>query len=1722
MDNNLRLDVIHSDPEAFYISMDMDPRGNLYVGGRDAVYLFEADGKGGFKARRTITTLPKHTWAYSLQVAGDDLYVLTVTALYRLPNVVRDPGKVTFERLVWGIPLGHIHQGFHGMRMGPDGRLVLAFGDPQPGPFRSKTNPGHVWHWTFLSGPRAKKHPWTGVGGVIRYDPKTHAIEVISRGHRNICDLAVDETWNLFGNDNDQEGSPLHTFGRLTHITEGSHYQWSRGWLEVKEPYRNDLIRTIVPDLGRFVPFGTCYYNEDHLGNAYKRSLFVARWGSRELGQFPLTARGSTFDSKQTTLIAGRGEARPVAVFTGNDGRLFVSVCYMQRNEASPVKRTDLAMLSNPKVSFKTNAYDPASASVGRLLDEIESDSWKRRFNAHREIVGRGFAKDTQVVDRFVKGSTAQAAWHSLAWLAGHSKDARVATALNAALKSPDARVAATAADVLRRFYQLDGTQIETLIAHRSPVVQLAALRNLPPSEQAELIDMIEPLAHSDDTLARQLAMRILSRVRSFEQLEKQFNAGDLPTRRVAMAAAMWKWIDTVESGIVPKEVKLSKAAAKALNGFAYVDDAKTNLMTESRKHGFIVGGLPLMNWWRQTSTTNPAAPVLQRMIAKAIDDPDDAHRKTAAVFANTLGLDELASRVPGLAQTRSAKAKLVKGAKLSANKAMPPAYRKINWQTAWKQGTAPVGAKLFKERCVACHDSGKGGGIIGPSLAGVADRFTPQYLAESVVVPSKDISPNFQTWTVTTRRKNQTLMGFLSGEDENRLTLQMMDGSLKAVEKSDITAKAASDTSLMPIGLITGPEELKHVVRYLMTLKTSTGGPPSNPRAEVTRTHDSVAVDVFRQVNPLAANEFRFAPIEARFVRVRIYDTNRGQPCIDELEVFSPGSSRNVALQSNGAKAAASSLLKGYSKHKIGHLNDGRYGNLHSWIPAERTGWAQIELPKSMTIDRVVLSRDRGGELTRRNPIAFDILVSSDGKKWNVVKKARPPKAAAPPSATTGAEQGEDGFRSIFNGEILDKWDHRKGAWEIVDGAISCTGVEKTRNWIIWRGGTPSDFVLRLDFKYEAGNSGVQVRSDDQGDHQVFGYQVEIAAQDKMGLWHHSLLPKDDPAREARHLMATAGQEVAITAEGNKSVKQVAAAEKIVAHFKQDGWNSMEIIAVGNTLTQKINGVVFSKVSDDDKRMSRRKGVIALQDHGKGCKVAFQNIRLKELPVKEQIPLSDGVTPAPAPAPAKRSSSVNRNRPNIVLILADDFGWGDASCNNPDSPIKTPHIDRIAKEGIRFTNAHTPSAVCTPTRYGLLTGRYPWRSYLKKEVLRYYAPALITKGRTTLPSYLKSQGYRTGGFGKWHLGLDWTPVKGDPLNWRTLWNSTDKKDVVRASKGIDHSKPFKNSPVDIGFDTYFGTPSNASRLPFFIRNDRVVGNPQRSKNGMLRDPACARDKVDDIYVAKAIGFIESHEKQHADRPFFIYLPLNAIHGAVTVPKRFAGKNGMSNREDKILWANESVGRILAALDRMKLTDDTLLIFTTDNGPLNSPTARKKGHRPTGPYRGLKTEVWDGGTRVPFVARWPGHIPQGATTDHLIGLTDILATVAALCGEPLPKGAGPDSVNQLPALLQQRDILTKRPPLVTASYLGFLTIRNDKWKAVFGTKWAGGFISQKYGVKPPKGTPPDDPAIGQLYSLLDDPLEQEDLWESRPGIVKKLRLELEGIKRLDKSDEVRW
>ena len=460
-------------------------------------------------------------------------------------------------------------------------------------------------------------------------------------------------------------------------------------------------------------------------------------------------------------------------------------------------------------------------------------------------------------------------------------------------------------------------------------------------------------------------------------------------------------------------------------------------------------------------------------------------------------------------------------------------------------------------------------------------------------------------------------------------------------------------------------------------------------------------------------------------------------------------------------------------------------------------------------------------------------------------------------------------------------------------------------------------------------------------------------------------------------------------------------------------------------------------------------------------------------------------------------------NRPNIIFILADDLGWGDVSCNNSKSRIPTPNIDRIANEGVRFTNAHTPSAVCSPTRYGLLTGRYPWRTAMREGVLYSFCPALIHKGRMTLGSMLQRQGYATGAFGKWHVGLDWTPVPGDPGDWE--YGTPVRMTWKRLHARVDARKPFRNGPTDVGFDTFFGIADNTG-FKVFLENDHVQEGTVFS-NGVWSTPGFKRDEVDDLFTDRAIQFME----KNASKPFFVYLPLTAPHVPETPPKRLEGKSGDGRRGDMCMWVDENVGKVLATLDRLKLKEDTLIIFSSDNGAFFNGDRKTwtpvSEHRPSGAYRGYKTDAWDGGTHVPFVARWPGHIPAKTVQKDLLCLTDMLATFASVTQASLPEWAGEDSFNQLPAMLS-KSAAPARTSLITHSYTGIYSIRDGDWKAVFDTEGSGGHRGITPEWQPIVHGIPEDPGsggVGQLYNLAKDPYEKQNLWKEHPEVVERLQ-----------------
>lgn len=489
---------------------------------------------------------------------------------------------------------------------------------------------------------------------------------------------------------------------------------------------------------------------------------------------------------------------------------------------------------------------------------------------------------------------------------------------------------------------------------------------------------------------------------------------------------------------------------------------------------------------------------------------------------------------------------------------------------------------------------------------------------------------------------------------------------------------------------------------------------------------------------------------------------------------------------------------------------------------------------------------------------------------------------------------------------------------------------------------------------------------------------------------------------------------------------------------------------------------------------------------------------------------------------------------PNLVVILADDLGYGDLSCNNPESRIPTPHADRLAAEGMRFTDAHSPSAVCTPTRYSLLTGRYHWRTRLKSGVLDGLSPPLIEPHRVTLASLLSEAGYATACVGKWHLGLQWTRQDG------TL-ETRDRaaRGGVRAGDEIDYSRPFTGGPRELGFDRFFGISASLNMPPLcYLEDDRVLHLPvlhqprMRDTNFLatdegVRSPDFTNYGVLPRLTGEAIDFLESHATTTPERPFFLYVPLTSPHLPVVTNQEYRGRSRAGEYGDFVVETDAVLGAILETLDRLQLAEDTLVVFSSDNGglyhywepqeaddlkhykiPRRAAHIREFGHQGNAWMRGTKADIWEGGHRVPFLVRWPGETPAGTVSHQLVDLTDLLATAAAIAGVELPAGAGPDSVSLVPALIDADPPTPVRDHTVHLSYRGVFAIRQGPWKLIPEHRGSGGF-SQPRDLDPAiEGGPP-----GQLYHLQDDPAETRNLYEQEPEVVERLTRRLETVRR---------
>ncbi len=465
---------------------------------------------------------------------------------------------------------------------------------------------------------------------------------------------------------------------------------------------------------------------------------------------------------------------------------------------------------------------------------------------------------------------------------------------------------------------------------------------------------------------------------------------------------------------------------------------------------------------------------------------------------------------------------------------------------------------------------------------------------------------------------------------------------------------------------------------------------------------------------------------------------------------------------------------------------------------------------------------------------------------------------------------------------------------------------------------------------------------------------------------------------------------------------------------------------------------------------------------------------------------------------------------PNIIFILADDQGYGDVSAYNSESKIPTPNIDRLAKEGMMFSDAHSSSSVCTPTRYSILTGRYHWRTHLQKGVLGGFSRPLIAKDRLTVAGLLQSKGYYTAAVGKWHLGMDW-PLK----SGKTADDGGDFSGGYKDGWKVDYKAAIQNGPVDVGFDTFFGISASLDMPPYVFIHDRIPTEEATVEKAFHRKgPSGANFEAIDVLpkiTARAVQVIDDRAKK--DDPFFIYFPLNAPHTPILPAKEWQGKSGINIYADFTMQVDWTVGQVLKALDRNGIAENTLVIFTTDNGcspAAKIPELQAAGHEPSYIYRGHKADIFEGGHRVPFLARWPGKVKAGTKSDQLIGQFDLMATAAEIVGADIPDTAGEDSVSFLPALLGE-DKSPIREGLVSQSFNGSFAIRKRNWKLAF-CPGSGGW-SHPRPAEVDLNTMPEL----QLYDLSKDPGEQNNLYGTEKEKEQELRTLLESYIKKGRS-----
>lgn len=476
---------------------------------------------------------------------------------------------------------------------------------------------------------------------------------------------------------------------------------------------------------------------------------------------------------------------------------------------------------------------------------------------------------------------------------------------------------------------------------------------------------------------------------------------------------------------------------------------------------------------------------------------------------------------------------------------------------------------------------------------------------------------------------------------------------------------------------------------------------------------------------------------------------------------------------------------------------------------------------------------------------------------------------------------------------------------------------------------------------------------------------------------------------------------------------------------------------------------------------------------------------------------------------PVVRAQSGER-LPNIVLLYADDLGWGDLACQNPESKIPTPHLDQLAREGTRFTDAHSSSGICTPSRYAMLLGRYHWRKF--HGIVNSFDQPVVDAERTTLAELLRNRGYRTACIGKWHLGWDWKSIQHDA-------NARPDSKLGFGPEAFDWSQPIPGGPRDHGFDYYFGDDVPNFPPYAWFENERLTAAPterlqtsQKTAEGSFETrpgPAVADWDFYAVMPSLTDKAVEWLGEQSAEHPFFLYFPFTSPHAPIVPAAEFTGQSQAGGFGDFVVQTDKTVGRILATLESRGLAENTLVIFTADNGPETYayPRVKNFGHRSMGPLRGVKRDLWEGGHRVPTIIRWPGVIPAGKVSNGLLSQIDFYATLAALTGGEVPAGNAEDSYDQRALWLGTGP--SARTELVHNTNPNGYALRQGDWVLIDAPSGGISKVPEWYAEA---NAYPSGPQHGELYQLSEDLPQRQNRFSELPAKVGELRARLEAIR----------